>query len=258
MVVDLPAPLGPSSPKHTPLCTSRSRPSTATMSPKRLTTLRSEIAPSPAAGVAPSLSATDMPDTLWRQASAPKSVSSPPGSVRRGALGAYIDAHACPGRVQAHINAPDVQARAGASRRSSIACAGANGQAFRRPLPRAGANELSDARKDPADRRPWWRRLLDGARALAARRLRALAHRSRPRARLLPADRVRRRRPLRRALLPPFLARLRGQPRLALPARPGHRQRRGRPRGAPARAGPHLCLRRKRREHARRLARAWA
>src|SRR5690606_30606145 len=44
MVVDLPAPLGPSSPSTTPWGTSRSRPLTAVMSPKRFTTPRSEIA----------------------------------------------------------------------------------------------------------------------------------------------------------------------------------------------------------------------
>src|SRR6185312_6647462 len=44
IVVDLPAPLGPKSPKHTPTGTSRSSPSTAVIGPKRLTTPRSDIA----------------------------------------------------------------------------------------------------------------------------------------------------------------------------------------------------------------------
>src|SRR6185437_14758269 len=44
IVVDLPAPLGPSSPKQTPCGTTRSRPSTAVIWPKRLTTPRSSIA----------------------------------------------------------------------------------------------------------------------------------------------------------------------------------------------------------------------
>ena len=44
MVVDLPAPFGPSSPMHVPNGTSRSRPSTAVSAPKRLTTPRSLIA----------------------------------------------------------------------------------------------------------------------------------------------------------------------------------------------------------------------
>ena len=44
IVVDLPAPFGPSSPTHVPSGTSRSRPSTAVISPKRLTTPRRRIA----------------------------------------------------------------------------------------------------------------------------------------------------------------------------------------------------------------------
>src|ERR1700689_302776 len=46
MVVDLPAPLGPSSPKQMPLGTSRSSSSTAVIGPKRLRTRRSEMADS--------------------------------------------------------------------------------------------------------------------------------------------------------------------------------------------------------------------
>src|SRR4051812_3254008 len=46
MVVDLPAPLGPSSPTQVPAGTSRSRPSTAMMRPKRLTTPRRRMASS--------------------------------------------------------------------------------------------------------------------------------------------------------------------------------------------------------------------
>src|SRR2546422_10532919 len=46
IVVDLPAPLGPSSPTHVPNGTSRSRPSTAVTDPKRLTIPRSLIADS--------------------------------------------------------------------------------------------------------------------------------------------------------------------------------------------------------------------
>src|SRR5205814_7779416 len=103
-------------------------------------------------------------------------------------------------RQRAHLDASPWRGRAQAGRLSAA-------------TQRVGADELSDAKKDPADRRPWRRTLLDGARALAARRLRALAHRSGPPARLLFADRVWRRRPLRRALLPPLLALLRGQPR---------------------------------------------
>src|SRR5438270_13699463 len=44
IVVDLPAPLGPSRPTHAPKGTSRSRPSTAVSAPKRLTTPRRRIA----------------------------------------------------------------------------------------------------------------------------------------------------------------------------------------------------------------------
>src|SRR6185503_17514927 len=44
MVVDLPAPLGPSRPRQMPLGTSRSSPSTAVISPNRLTTPLSSIA----------------------------------------------------------------------------------------------------------------------------------------------------------------------------------------------------------------------
>ena len=46
IVVDLPAPLGPSRPTHAPNGTSRSRPSTAVMEPKRLTNPRSLMADS--------------------------------------------------------------------------------------------------------------------------------------------------------------------------------------------------------------------
>src|SRR5436190_117648 len=46
IVVDLPAPLGPSRPTHLPNGTSRSSPSTAVIGPKRLTTLRRRIADS--------------------------------------------------------------------------------------------------------------------------------------------------------------------------------------------------------------------
>src|SRR3954469_18421868 len=46
MVVDLPAPFGPSSPTQVPAGTSRSRPSTAVMRPKRLTTPRRRMASS--------------------------------------------------------------------------------------------------------------------------------------------------------------------------------------------------------------------
>ena len=75
---------------------------------------------------------------------------------------------------------------------------------------------------------------------------------------VLPADGVGRRRPLHRALLPALRGRVRGQPRVAVPARPLRAGGRGRHRGAPARAGPHLRRRRQRREHARRLAGARA
>src|SRR3954453_17601485 len=46
IVVDLPAPVGPSRPTHVPAGTSRSRPSTAVMRPKRLTTPRRRMASS--------------------------------------------------------------------------------------------------------------------------------------------------------------------------------------------------------------------
>ncbi len=51
---------------------------------------------------------------------------------------------------------------------------------------------------------------------------------------------------------------LRGEPRLALPPRPGHRRRRGRPRRTSALAGPDLRRRWQHGEHARRVARTWA
>jgi hypothetical protein len=44
IVVDLPAPFGPSRPRQMPLGTSRSSPSTAVISPKRLTAPAMEIA----------------------------------------------------------------------------------------------------------------------------------------------------------------------------------------------------------------------
>src|SRR3954452_9504337 len=44
IVVDFPAPLGPSSPTHVPKGTSRSRPSTAVREPNRLTTPRRRMA----------------------------------------------------------------------------------------------------------------------------------------------------------------------------------------------------------------------
>src|SRR5215210_2143065 len=46
IVVDLPAPFGPSRPTHLPIGTSRSRPSTAVIGPNRLTSPRSRIAES--------------------------------------------------------------------------------------------------------------------------------------------------------------------------------------------------------------------
>src|SRR3954468_12744361 len=48
MVVDLPAPFGPSRPTHEPNGTSRSSPATAVIGPKRFTTPLSLIADSPA------------------------------------------------------------------------------------------------------------------------------------------------------------------------------------------------------------------
>ena len=83
------------------------------------------------------------------------------------------------------------------------------------------------------------RRVLDGRRQPAARRLRPGPDRGRAPARVLRAHGVGRRRPLRRALLPHLRRlRLRAQPPLALPPRPHRGDRR--PRRAPARAGPHL------------------
>src|SRR5436305_7086778 len=52
IVVDLPAPLGPSRPTQRPLGTSRSSPSTAVSAPKRLTTPRRVIALSATSGTA--------------------------------------------------------------------------------------------------------------------------------------------------------------------------------------------------------------
>ena len=75
-----------------------------------------------------------------------------------------------------------------------------------------------------ADRRLRRRRLLDGVRQPAARRLRARPDRSGAAAGLLPALGQRRRRPLHRPLLPRLLGRpLRGQPHLPLPPRAGAR-----------------------------------
>src|SRR3954463_4302258 len=53
IVVDLPAPFGPSRPTQLPYGTSRSRPSTAVSSPKRLTTPRRLIARSATRGNLP-------------------------------------------------------------------------------------------------------------------------------------------------------------------------------------------------------------
>src|SRR5882757_9824309 len=50
IVVDLPAPLGPSSPRQIPSGTSRSSPSTAVIAPKRFTTPFSSIAATAAEG----------------------------------------------------------------------------------------------------------------------------------------------------------------------------------------------------------------
>ena len=74
---------------------------------------------------------------------------------------------------------------------------------------------------------------------------------------LLRPDRLGRRRPLRRALLPRVRARVAETSHVSLFRRDkGARRRRGRPRGAPARPGPDLRRRRQRAEPARRLARA--
>ena len=102
-----------------------------------------------------------------------------------------------------------------------------------------------------SDRRLRRRRLLDGVREPAARRLRARPDQGRAAARLLPALGQRRRRPLHRPLLPRLLRPpLRGQPHLALPPRAGP----GGPAPPPALPGPDLRRRRQRRQPARRLA----
>src|SRR4051812_27944825 len=74
-VVVLPAPFGPSMPKHSPRRTSRSRPATATVSPYRLTRLRHR-----SAGVEESAGATD---AVYQRPPA----SLPPSDTLRGALG---------------------------------------------------------------------------------------------------------------------------------------------------------------------------
>ena len=105
----------------------------------------------------------------------------------------------------------------------------------------------------PADRGLRRRRLLDGAGQPAARRVRALAVPAQEAAGVLLPVGLRRRRPLRRALLPPLLQRgLRPVAHLALPAR--LRARRGA--RAPAQAGPDLRRRRVDPLAARRVARA--
>jgi hypothetical protein len=117
--------------------------------------------------------------------------------------------------------------------------------------------KVDHAFPNPSDRRLWRRRLLDGEGQLAAGRLRPVADGSAAAPRLLPAHRLGRRRSLRRALLPPLLAPVRGEPRVTVPPRPGHGRDRERPRGPPPGAGPDLRRRRKRREHARRMACPW-
>ena len=113
------------------------------------------------------------------------------------------------------------------------------------------ARPFADGDCASSDRGLRRRRLLDGVGQPPARRVRARALPARAPARLLPALGQRRRRPLRRPLLPCLPGRaLRGQPRLALPARAGP----GRPARAPARPGPDLRRRRQRHQPARCLA----
>ena len=93
------------------------------------------------------------------------------------------------------------EARAGLAGRARTA--GRAGSDRRAMAPRdAVAHAARHGRAPAADRGLRWRRVLDGGRQPAARRLRRLAHRGAAPARVLRTDRVGRRRPLRRALLP--------------------------------------------------------
>ena len=126
---------------------------------------------------------------------------------------------------------------------------------LRTPVQRPGARArpFDDGDCASPDRGLRRRRLLDGVGKPAARRVRARALPARAAAGLLPALGERRRRPLRRPLLPRLPGRaLRGEPRLALPPRAGP----GGPARPPALPGPDLRRRRQRGQPARGLARA--
>src|SRR5262249_37404105 len=107
--------------------------------------------------------------------------------------------------------------------------------------------------RTPPNRGVRRRRLLDGVREPAARRLRARPDRGRTTASLLPALGERRRRPLHRPLLPRLrVPPLRGQPHLPVPPRAGP----GGSASPPALPGPDLRRRWQRGQPARGLASA--
>src|SRR6476661_7962616 len=148
--------------------------------------------------------------------------------------------------------------RHGSTRRSCRKCGRTVQSLFDRRSERsrrAWPYRPTDGRTAAPDRgvRRW--RVLDGGGQPAPRRLRAATDRGRAPEGLLRADRLRRRRPLRGALLPRVLARaLRAEPPVAVPPRPcGGGRGHGR---APAQPGPDLRRRRQRRVAAGRLARA--
>ena len=160
IVVDLPAPFGPSRPKHTPAGTSRSRPSTADDRAEALAPRRG--ARSRARQSCPRLNdpiARHRRDTVC-------------GSMRLDRT-CVVDSWPRVDRGPAISDAASIPAEPAIGARCRNAARGA-------PTP----SQTSHATQDPPDRRPWRRRLLDGEGRIAARRVRAVARSTAPRPRV--------------------------------------------------------------------------
>src|SRR4051812_18794195 len=151
MVVDLPAPFGPSSPTHVPWGTSRSSPSTAVIAPKRLTTRRRRMAGGAAATTLPGWQAASGGSGHEREAR-PRGRVDEPGEQREvlaavdHRLRVPLDAHQeRPRRVLDRLDRAVRRVRdgaqAGAQHAGRLVMEGVDGEAPR-------ADEAGEARAD--------------------------------------------------------------------------------------------------------------